>query len=169
MSTARLVRLLPAGAMTIVLILCCGCSRESQPEPRAAGPPPGQVVPSGESAEAKMGEVVATDSGLQYIDLRIGDGPMPTAGQAVVVEYTGTLADGTKFDSTADRGSPFQFEIGMGQVIFQLDEGISTMRVGGKRKLIIPPASGYAEMGRPGKAIPPDVELHFEVELLQTK
>jgi peptidylprolyl isomerase len=103
------------------------------------------------------------------VDLAVGNGPTPRPGQAVVVHYTGTLADGTEFDSTHDRGAPFSFQIGMAEVIPQLDEGISTMRAGGKRKLIIPPARGYAEMGRPAKVLPEGAELHFEVELLEIK
>jgi len=113
-------------------------------------------------------ETIKTDSGLQYIDTVVGTGDMPKTGQQVTVHYTGTLKDGTKFDSSVDRGQPFTFVIGVGQVIKGWDEGVSTMKVGGKRTLIIPPALGYGERGA-GNVIPPNAELHFDVELLGVK
>jgi len=113
-----------------------------------------------------MGEaVVQTASGLGYVDLVEGQGGKPAAGDSVSVHYTGWLKDGTKFDSSRDRGSPFEFSIGRGRVIRGWDEGVGTMRVGGKRKLIVPAHLGYGERGV-GGAIPPGATLIFEVELL---
>jgi len=111
---------------------------------------------------------VATPSGLKYVDLVVGTGESPKQGQLVTVHYTGTLEDGTKFDSSLDRGQPFQFNIGTGQVIKGWDEGLMTMRVGGKRRLIIPSDLGYGSRGA-GGVIPPNATLVFEVELLGIK
>ncbi len=109
-----------------------------------------------------------TPSGLQYEDLTLGNGPMPRPGQTAVVHYTGWLDNGTKFDSSLDRGQPFQFRVGQGQVIKGWDEGVATMKVGSKRKLVIPPDLGYGARGA-GGVIPPNARLTFEVELLDVK
>jgi len=107
-----------------------------------------------------------TDSGLKYDDLQEGDGPVAAAGQRVSVHYTGWLTDGRKFDSSLDRDTPFDFSLGAGQVIRGWDEGVQGMKVGGKRKLTIPPQLGYGARGA-GGVIPPNATLVFEVELLE--
>lgn len=111
---------------------------------------------------------VTTASGLKYLDLVQGTGADPTAGQTVSVHYIGTLEDGTKFDSSRDRGAPFQFKLGAGQVIKGWDEGLSTMKIGGRRQLVIPPELGYGARGA-GGVIPPNATLIFDVELLGAK
>ena len=122
---------------------------------------------SGSESEQTAGkDTVTTPSGLKYKDLTEGTGATPQRGQTVVVHYTGTLEDGTKFDSSRDRNSPFSFKLGMGQVIKGWDEGLSTMRVGGRRQLIIPAELGYGARGA-GGVIPPNATLIFDVELLR--
>ena len=116
----------------------------------------------------KPGGEVTTASGLKYIDEVVGEGESPKPGKSVSVHYTGTLEDGTKFDSSFDSGRPLTFRIGTGAVISGWDEGIMTMKVGGKRRLIIPSQLGYGAQGRPPK-IPPNATLIFEVELLGVK
>jgi FKBP-type peptidyl-prolyl cis-trans isomerase FkpA len=111
------------------------------------------------------GNEVTTSSGLQYIDLKIGAGVIAQAGTNVSVHYTGWLENGKKFDSSVDRGQPFSFPLGAGRVIKGWDEGVQGMKVGGKRKSIIPPNLGYGARGA-GGAIPPNAALIFEVELL---
>jgi peptidylprolyl isomerase len=118
------------------------------------------------------GKPVTTPSGLQIIDSKVGTGASPKAGQTCVMHYTGWLyengAKGKKFDSSVDRGEPFEFPIGRGQVIAGWDEGVGTMKVGGKRTLIISPALGYGARGA-GGIIPPNATLIFDVELLGVK
>ena len=111
-------------------------------------------------------ETQTTASGLQYIDEKAGTGATPRSGQRVKVHYTGWLKSGKKFDSSVDRGEPFVFVIGAGQVIKGWDEGVATMKVGGKRKLIIPPQLAYGNRDVGGGLIPPNSELTFDVELL---
>ena len=113
------------------------------------------------------GKEVTNPSGLKYVDYKIGTGEFPKAGQTVVVHYTGTLTDGTKFDSSRDKGTPFEFPLGMSRVIAGWDEGIASMKVGGRRKLIIPSALGYGPGGQ--GPIPPNATLLFDVELLGIK
>ena len=106
-----------------------------------------------------------TASGLVYEELVVGDGAEAAHGQKVTVHYTGWLTDGTKFDSSKDRDDPFSFGLGHGQVIKGWDEGVMGMKVGGKRKLTIPPELGYGARGA-GGVIPPNATLVFEVEVL---
>ncbi|MGF1498635.1 MAG: FKBP-type peptidyl-prolyl cis-trans isomerase [Elainellaceae cyanobacterium] len=132
------------------------------PEPEATT----AQAPDTDDSEAAMSETVTTPSGLQYVDLVEGDGATPQPGQTVIVHYTGTLEDGTKFDSSRDRNQPFSFRLGAGRVIRGWDEGIATMKVGGRRRLIIPPELGYGARGA-GGVIPPNATLIFDVELLR--
>ena len=106
-----------------------------------------------------------TASGLEYEDVRVGNGAEAKAGKTVEVHYTGWLTDGKKFDSSRDRGEPFQFKLGAGQVIKGWDEGVAGMKIGGQRKLTIPAALGYGSRGV-GGVIPPNATLVFDVELL---
>ena len=110
-------------------------------------------------------QAIQTATGLEYVDLVEGTGARPKPGETVSVHYTGWLKSGQKFDSSVDRGQPFAFPIGKGRVIKGWDEGVATMKVGGKRKLIIPAHLGYGERGA-GGVIPPGATLIFEVELL---
>jgi peptidylprolyl isomerase len=116
----------------------------------------------------KQAPAVTTASGLQYIEIAEGTGDLPVKGQTVSVHYTGTLESGKKFDSSRDRNQAFEFQIGEGQVIKGWDEGLSTMKVGGRRKLIIPAELGYGARGA-GGVIPPNAVLVFDVELLKIK
>jgi peptidylprolyl isomerase len=111
---------------------------------------------------------VTTASGLKYVEIAEGSGQTPAKGQTVSVHYTGTLENGKKFDSSRDRNQAFEFQIGEGQVIKGWDEGLSTMKVGGRRKLIIPADLGYGARGA-GGVIPPNATLVFDVELLGVK
>lgn len=117
---------------------------------------------------SSTGSEVVTASGLKYTDLVQGTGATPRKGQTVTVHYTGTLENGRKFESSRDRGVPSDFRIGVGAVIKGWDEGLMSMKVGGKRKLIIPSDLGYGPMGRPPN-IPGNSTLIFEVELLGVK
>lgn len=116
--------------------------------------------------EFSAGDLTTTASGLQYVDLEVGEGPMPQKGDSVVVQYTGRLEDGTVFDSSYSRNQPFRFILGVGQVIQGWDEGVATMGVGGKRLLVIPPELAYGSRGA-GGVIPPNATLEFDVELLE--
>jgi FKBP-type peptidyl-prolyl cis-trans isomerase FkpA len=120
------------------------------------------------TAGEKKEKVIMTKSGLKYIDVKEGTGAAAKKGDTVEVHYTGWLKDGKKFDSSKDRDRPFSFPLGEGKVIKGWDEGVQGMKVGGVRKLIIPPDLGYGERGA-GKVIPPNAELTFEVELLKIK
>jgi FKBP-type peptidyl-prolyl cis-trans isomerase len=120
------------------------------------------------SQGATMSETTTTASGLKYEDIKQGDGDVATTGKTVSVHYTGWLTDGKKFDSSKDRGQPFEFPLGGGRVIKGWDEGVQGMKVGGTRKLTIPPELGYGSRGA-GGVIPPSATLVFEVELLKVR
>jgi peptidylprolyl isomerase len=124
------------------------------------------------TAAKKESQMKTTPSGLQYEDTVVGTGASPKTGQTCVMHYTGWLFEnktkGKKFDSSLDRGQPFEFPIGQGRVIKGWDEGVATMKVGGKRTLVIPPSIGYGARGA-GGVIPPNATLLFEVELLGIK
>ena len=124
------------------------------------------------AAAQTAGKPMTTASGLEIIDSKVGTGASPKPGQTCVMHYTGWLYEngqkGKKFDSSVDRNEPFEFPIGMGRVIKGWDEGVATMKVGGKRTLIIPPGLGYGARGA-GGVIPPNATLMFDVELLAVK
>jgi peptidylprolyl isomerase len=128
------------------------------------------TTPAKEEQKAPMtdSDYTTTPSGLKYKDLVKGTEESPSNGQNVEVHYTGTLTDGTKFDSSRDRGQTFKFPIGVGRVIKGWDEGVGTMQVGGRRELVIPPELGYGARGA-GGVIPPNATLMFDVELISVK
>jgi peptidylprolyl isomerase len=130
-----------------------------------ADPRNGKAAPSEAGEEARE---IVTPTGLKYLDLKVGEGPEATSGKSVEVHYTGWLENGTKFDSSLDRQEPFTYRLGAGEVIEGWDQGVAGMKVGGKRKLIIPPDLGYGEQGT-GGVIPPGATLIFEVELLKVE
>ncbi len=142
-------------SLVVVAVLTAICSVSAMAGQAQAGA-------KGKKASAKT---VTTASGLKYTDIKIGSGAAPVKGKQVKVHYTGTLENGKKFDSSVDRNEPFSFVIGVGQVIPGWDEGVMGMKVGGKRKLIIPSKLGYGAAGA-GGAIPPNATLLFDVELL---
>jgi FKBP-type peptidyl-prolyl cis-trans isomerase len=154
-------------------ILIAGCqSKVPEPEPRMI-PPADSVasvpaVGSSPTASAPSAPAAASaqSGALVKQDLRPGKGPSAKSGDRVKVHYTGTLLDGTKFDSSLDRGEPFAFTLGKGEVIKGWDEGVAGMKKGGKRRLTIPAELGYGKRGSPPK-IPPDATLKFEIELLE--
>ena len=121
-----------------------------------------------EKDKTSAAKTVTTASGLKYVDVKVGSGAAPVKGKQVKVHYTGTLTSGKKFDSSVDRNEPFVFVIGVGQVIPGWDEGVMGMKVGGKRKLIIPANLGYGARGA-GADIPPNSTLLFDVELLDVQ
>lgn len=142
------------------------CGHNDHPAESAASngtPSGGAAAPT--APPVAPGTEVTTPTGLKYVDERVGTGASPQPGSQVTVNYLGTLTNGTKFDSSYDHGQPFTFTIGRGQVIRGWDEGVMSMKVGGKRKLIIPPDLGYGARGA-GASIPPNSTLNFEVELL---
>jgi len=130
------------------------------------------TAPAAAAADKKESKMKTTPSGLQYEDTKEGAGASPKTGQTCVMHYTGWLwengAKGKKFDSSVDRGQPFEFQIGQGRVIKGWDEGVATMKIGGKRNLLIPPDLGYGARGA-GGVIPANATLLFEVELLGVK
>ena len=135
----------------------------------ASDTPAPAPMPDTTTIDGKKVTLKSTPSGLKYYDMKVGTGPHPAAGQTVSVQYTGTLLDGTKFDSSYDHGGkPIDFPIGVGQVIPGWDEGVPTMKVGGKRRLVVPASLAYGA-NPPTAAIPPDSILVFDIELVGVK
>ena len=135
----------------------------------AASPGANMLVPMTTIIDGKTVPLSFMPGGLKYYDMTVGTGAIPKAGQTASVRYTGTLLDGTKFDSSYDRGqAPFDFALGQGQVIKGWDEGVATMKVGGKRRLVIPGSLAYGP-NSPTPTIPPDATLVFDVELVGVK
>lgn len=128
----------------------------------------GSVAADNKETKNMADQTVTTESGLKYVDMVVGTGRQPEVGDTASVHYTGWLADGKKFDSSVDRKEPFSFRVGAGQVIKGWDEGVMGMKIGGKRKLTIPPQLGYGARGA-GGVIPPNATLTFDVELLDLR
>ena len=143
-------------AFVAILGVACGSSSDSDSETDS------------NSGVNMADETITTASGLQIKTIVVGTGDKAEVGKTAVVHYTGWLLDGTKFDSSVDRGTPFEFPLGQGRVIKGWDEGVATMNIGGKVELIIPPDLGYGALGA-GGVIPPNATLKFEVEFLDQK
>lgn len=149
-------------ALFLCLPVAIACSqRVPEPESRPYVPAPSAEPPAAPASSAKPAGLVKEDS-------VIGKGPEAKTGDHVSVQYTGTLTDGTKFDSSRDRDEPFEFTLGAGMVIKGWDQGVVGMKKGGKRRLTIPPELGYGKAGSPPK-IPPNATLVFDIELLEIK
>lgn len=149
--------------LAATMIFACSQKETASPEINKGGD---TVMDKGTAASS--GKMVKTPSGLQYEDMVAGSGASPSPGKKVTVHYTGWLTDGKKFDSSVDRNEPFVFQIGAGQVIPGWDEGVMSMKIGGKRKLVIPSNLGYGASGA-GGVIPPNATLVFEVILLDVR
>jgi peptidylprolyl isomerase len=150
-------------AVVFMAVGCSGTPSGGTALPAASQPAPPAKLPG----EAVTGQAQTTASGLQYYVIQPGSGTSPTPGQTVSVHYTGYLEDGTKFDSSLDRGQPIEFPLGQGQVIPGWDEGIALMKPGAKYKLVIPANLAYGASGR--GTIPPNATLIFDVELVGVK
>jgi peptidylprolyl isomerase len=157
--------LLVAGALAMLLVACGGNDDPARATDREGTSVVQQTDGNAPGIPELHGEIQRTSSGLEYIDEQVGDGASPQRGQQVSVQYTGWLTDGKKFDSSRDHGQAFAFPVGTGYVIPAWDEGVATMKVGGKRRLIVPPGLGYGARGAP-PVIPPNATLIFDVELL---
>jgi len=164
LSILRYRRLIFAGMLFGVLSLSPGNQLFSSPASTNAPAASPAVATDKDTGKP----IVTTPSGLKYVDLVVGTGAAVKTGDQIAVNYEGKLIDGTKFDSSYDRGQPIVFILGVGQVIKGWDEGLSTMKVGGKRKLIIPPQLGYGLQGQ-GDVIPANATLIFKVELVAIK
>ncbi len=149
--------------LAAAMIFACSQKETASPDINKGGD---TVMEKG--ASVASGKMVKTPSGLQYEDIVAGSGASPSPGKKVTVHYTGWLTDGKKFDSSVDRNEPFVFQIGAGQVIPGWDEGVMSMKIGGKRKLVIPSNLGYGAAGA-GGVIPPNATLVFEVILLDIR
>lgn len=145
-----------ASYLAALILMSSACSKKvDEPEPSAFKPTQGEPLPPGPNK-------------LETVDEVVGTGREAKSGDTVRVHYTGTLMNGKKFDSSRDKGDPFEFKLGAGAVIKGWDQGVAGMKVGGKRKLTIPSALGYGDKGSP-PTIPPDAGLKFDVELLDVK
>ena len=150
-------KLAPAMLCLSLAVLAAACNKDK--------PAPGSgSAPSSAPAAAPAAKPAAPAGGLVVEEIKAGDGPVATAGKVVSVHYTGKLTDGTKFDSSYDHGQPIEFPLGAGRVIKGWDQGLEGMKVGGKRRLTIPPQLGYGERGM--GPIPPNATLVFDVELM---
>ena len=156
----------------LAAIAILGCDTVAKPEDSAAanasvtGAP--ESLTFARELDVDLSKMTKQPSGLYTQDIATGTGAEATSGKQVFVHYTGTLADGTKFDSSRDLGEPIGFQLGVGQVIKGWDEGVQGMKVGGRRKLVIPPELGYGARGA-GGVIPPNATLVFDVELMDVK
>ncbi|HEX2217732.1 MAG TPA: FKBP-type peptidyl-prolyl cis-trans isomerase [Gemmatimonadales bacterium] len=157
-----------SSALALFAVFLSACGGSDDAGGGAAGDIGGAAAGGAGGFEIDSAALTRTASGLQYQDVEEGTGAEATSGQVAVVHYTGWLTDGTKFDSSRDRGEPFSFPLGAGQVIAGWDQGVAGMKVGGRRKLVIPPDLGYGPMGSP-PVIPPNATLVFDVELLEVK
>jgi len=146
--------------LAAMMILACSQKETTSPDIKKEG--------DVQMEKGAAGQMITTPSGLQYEDIVPGSGASPSAGKKVIVHYTGWLTDGKKFDSSVDRNQPFSFQIGAGEVIKGWDEGVMSMKIGGKRKLIIPASLGYGAAGA-GGVIPANATLVFEVILLDIR
>ncbi|MBI4713204.1 MAG: FKBP-type peptidyl-prolyl cis-trans isomerase [Planctomycetes bacterium] len=155
---------LPAAVVVVMWLTAAGCGEEKTNMDNTSKEPTDGAAATSRS-DAGNTTLITTPTGLKYIDLAVGNGTQAKAGNRVSVHYTGWLTNGAKFDSSKDRGQPFNFGLGAGQVIKGWDEGVAGMKIGGKRKLTIPPQLGYGPRGA-GNVIPPNATLVFEVELL---
>ncbi len=158
--------------LTLALMGCDPVVNQAPPEMPTPPPVASTPAPAGKAFDPNPfkgnGKVVKTASGLQYEDMTIGTGKEAKSGSRASVHYTGTLENGTKFDSSRDKGEPFSFTIGASEVIKGWDEGVAGMKVGGRRKLTIPASLGYGAQGA-GGVIPPNATLIFDVELMDVQ
>jgi peptidylprolyl isomerase len=166
------MRVPPRAGALVAVALIAGLAALAAAPANAQTPGSPMTAPKPATTAAPAATPVTTATGLKIIDTKVGTGATPHTGQTCVMHYTGWLYEngkkGAKFDSSLDRGTPFEFPIGTHQVIAGWDEGVATMKVGGKRTLIIPPALGYGARGA-GGVIPPNATLIFDVELLGVK
>ena len=159
-----------SGLLLAVAMLAAGCNETTEQTSSSSQSEVGATVTGGAVVPAVAdGKVHKLASGLQYVDVQVGSGKMAEPSMMVSVHYRGTLTDGTPFDNSYDRGQPYKFQLGAGEVIAGWEEGIKGMRIGGKRKLTIPPDLGYGARGGGGGVIPPNATLLFDVELVDVQ
>ena len=155
-------------AVAATLLVLGACTKKEMTTTQTEKAPTTAATPAATTTAAAPTQTMQNVTELKKEDIKVGDGAEAKAGQTVSVHYTGWLTNGTKFDSSVDRGQPFDFKLGAGQVIPGWDQGVAGMKVHGKRKLTIPPNMGYGERGA-GGVIPPNATLVFDVELLAVK